>query len=77
MVKRINRNVDCEVDTLNKQDAAAILTHLRETRSSGRPRSKENFVNDELIVSLADAYENRRAQQVGQWEKRQHVAKYS
>jgi hypothetical protein len=75
MVKRIDRNIDSEVDTLNKQDAAAVFTHLRDALSSGRSHSKENTVNDELIVSLADAYENRRARQVSEWERRQHVAK--
>ena len=75
MVKRIDKNIDGEVDKVKKQDAAAVLTHLRDALSSGRSHSKENIVNDELIVSLADAYENRRARQVSEWEKRQHVAK--
>ena len=35
--------------------------------SSNKPRSAEK--NDDLIVSLSDAYENRRARQVGEWEK--------
>ena len=35
--------------------------------SSGKSRSAEK--NDDLIVSLSDAYENRRAQQVGEWER--------
>ena len=74
MVKRIDK-VDGEVDKLNKQDAAAVLTHLRGALPSGRTHSKENTPNDELIVSLADAYENRRAQQVSEWERRQRVAK--
>jgi len=35
--------------------------------SSNRSLSTER--NDELIVTLSDAYENRRAQQVGEWER--------
>ena len=32
-------------------------------------RSSQTEKNDDLIVTLSDAYENRRAQQVGEWEK--------
>jgi hypothetical protein len=35
--------------------------------SSTKPRSAEK--NDDLIMSLSDAYENRRARQVGEWER--------
>ena len=35
--------------------------------SPNRPRSAEK--NDDLILSLSDAYENRRARQVGEWER--------
>ena len=35
--------------------------------SSSRSRSIEK--NDDLIVSLSDAYENRRARQVVEWER--------
>jgi hypothetical protein len=75
MVKRIDKGIDGEVDKLNNQDATAVLTHLRDALSSGRSHSKDNTLNDELIVSLADAYENRRARQVSEWERRQHIAK--
>lgn len=72
MVKRRDTHVAPELDKLNAHDAAAIISH---TLSSGNSRSKDTFVNDELILSLADAYENRRARQVTEWEQRQHVAK--
>lgn len=72
MVKRDNKIVASELDKLNAQDAAAIVNHAL---SSGRSQSKDNFINDDLIVSLADAYENRRARQVTEWERHQHVAK--
>ena len=37
---------------------------------------KARSVSDDLIVSLADAYENQRARQVSEWERmRQHVAR--
>ena len=70
MVKLKDKSVGGEVDKLNEQDAAAIISHAL---SSGK--TKDNYISDELIVSLADAYENKRARQVNEWESRQHVAK--
>jgi len=35
--------------------------------SSSKPRSNEK--TEDVIVSLSDAYENRRARQVGEWER--------
>ena len=35
--------------------------------SSSKSRSTDN--NDDLIRSLAEQYENRRARQVGEWER--------
>jgi hypothetical protein len=72
MVKRDNKRVASELDKLNAQDAAAIINHAL---SSSRSHSKDAYKNDDLIVSLADAYENRRARQVTEWERHQHVAK--
>jgi len=69
MVKRDDRRVAPERD---KKDAAAVISPAILSR---RSQSKDSFTNDELIVSLGDAYENRRARQVNEWEKRQHVAK--
>lgn len=72
MVKHINSNAAPEIDKLNAQDAAAIISH---SLSSTRKQTKDKFLYDELIVSLSDAYENRRARQVSEWERRQRVAK--
>ena len=35
--------------------------------SSSKTRSPEK--TDDVIISLSDAYENRRARQVGEWER--------
>jgi len=70
MVKRTQKHVAPDPNNLNTQDAAVINHAL----SSARPHSKDSFFNDDLIVSLADAYENTRARQVNEWEKRQRVA---
>jgi hypothetical protein len=68
MVKRTTP--DFASDKLNTQDAAIVNHPL----SSDRSRSKDSLFNDDVIVSLADAYENQRARQVTEWEKRQRVA---
>jgi len=69
MVKRDDRRVAPERD---KKDATTVISPAI---LSGRSQSKDSFTNDDVIVSLADAYENRRARQVTEWEKRQHFAK--
>ena len=72
MVKRIERDVAPQLDKLNAQDGAAIISH---SLSSSSSQSKDNFFNDDLIVSLADAHENKRARQVNEWERQQHIAR--
>ena len=42
--------------------------------SSRKTNSKDNPFNDDLIVSLSDAYENKRARQVTEWERRQNYS---
>ena len=60
MADRIRTKTDGERDRLNTHDIAAIK-HF-----SSLPSDKIRF--DDLIVSLANAHENRRAQQVTEWE---------
>ena len=58
-----------------KQIVANETTKLNERETSQKPistlLSKQNSkqLNDDLIVSLSNAYENRRARQVFEWEK--------
>lgn len=73
MVNRNNTNVNREIDKLNENDTLAVLSYISELLSSRKLQSKENPLNDELIGSLSDAYENKRARQVTEWEKRQRV----
>ena len=70
MVKHIESDV--APDNLNAHDTAAIINHAL---SSTRSQTRNEFFNDDLIVSLADSYENKRARQVTEWEMRQRVAK--
>ncbi len=69
MVKTNNRNVAGEIDKLNENETHAVLDYISEILSARLPKSKDkNPINDELIVSLQDAYENKRARQVFEWE---------
>jgi len=67
MVNRVNIQNDGERDKLTPQDAAAI--NYSETFSSTRSQPKTTTRFDDLIVSLANAHENRRARQVTEWER--------
>ena len=67
MANRINTTADGKRDKFTPQDAAAALNYFSETLSSARSQNKPRF--DDLIVSLANAHENRRARQVSEWEK--------
>ena len=56
----------------NRTDAALLLRKgdvpvSSKFLPSTKPQSAEK--NDDLILTLSDAYENRRARQVGEWEK--------
>jgi len=58
---------------LQKNDPQDTSPAIHHSRSSARSRSQENIHNDDVIISLADAYENKRARQVNEWERRQVV----
>lgn len=72
MVSRTNHNIAREIDKRNEKDIS-LLTY--QPNATSRSQSKDNPTNDDLIVSLSNAYENRRAQQVVEWERlyRQNV----
>jgi hypothetical protein len=69
MVNRNNKHAGHETDKLNESDRAAVYSYISELLPLNKKHSQENPINDELIVSLADAHENRRAQQVTEWEQ--------
>lgn len=76
MIKRTNTNVAIEIDKLNETETSAVLDYISQVVSSRKTKSKDNSnTSDDLIVSLSDAYENKRARQVFEWEKarRQNV----
>ena len=61
MANRMINNV--AGDARNQQD----IKNPHQLLSTNKTRSTEK--SDDVIVSLSDAYENRRARQVGEWEK--------
>ena len=64
------RNTSVATDKSNKKESS-FLNYSSGIVSSRKTHSKENTINDELIMSLSHAYENERARQVMEWERRQ------
>ena len=75
MVKQNNTNVATEINKLNENESLAVLDYISTLLTKRNSKSKDNQSNDDLIVLLSDAYENKRARQVMEWERvrRQNV----
>ena len=76
MIKQSKHNIVSEIDKLNETETSAVVNYISQLLSTRiNSKQKENFISDDLIVSLSDAPENRRARQVFEWEKvrRQNV----
>lgn len=69
MVEQTNKNIHSQLDKLNETETLAVVGYISQILSGRISKTKENHSNDDLIVSLADAYENQRARQVFEWEK--------
>lgn len=73
--KTENNKIVSEINKLNDHESTAVVNYISQLLSKRLSKSKEPKSNDDLIVSLADAYENQRARQVVEWERvrRQNV----
>jgi hypothetical protein len=73
--KTENNKIVSEISKLNEHESTAVVNYISQLLSKRTSKSKEPKSNDDLIVSLADAYENQRARQVFEWERvrRQNV----
>ena len=60
MVERIRKHAP--INQTNDSSPTPKLLSLRN-------RSQSTDKSDELIITLAERYENRRARQVGEWER--------
>lgn len=69
MVKQTNQTIASQIDKLNENETLAVAGYISQLLSKRASKQKENFLNDDLIVSLSDAPENKRARQVFEWEK--------
>ncbi len=69
MVKRTSENIANEINKLNENETLAVVNYISELLSNRISKTKENNFNDDLIGSLSDAYENKRARQVFEWER--------
>lgn len=69
MVNPIDKNAANEIDKLNENETLAVLDYISKLLSARLPKTKDNPLTDELIVSLQDTYENKRARQVFEWER--------
>jgi hypothetical protein len=66
MVNRTNHNTAREIDRRTEAEKA-ILNYQRPP--SQKLQFNDSIHSDDLITSLSDAYENRRARQVIEWEQ--------
>ncbi len=75
MVKQTKYNIAGEIDKLNEMETLAVVNYISQLLSKRISKNAENSTNDDFIVALSDAYENKRARQVFEWEKvrRQNV----
>ncbi len=76
MIKQAKHNIAGEIDKLNDSETQAVATYISQILSKRLSKNAENSANnDDVIISLSDTYENKRARQVFEWEKarRQNV----
>ncbi len=75
MVKQTKQNIAGEIDKLNETETLAVVNYISQLLSKRLSKNTEISINDDVIISLSDAYENKRARQVFEWEKvrRQNV----
>ena len=73
MASRTRNNTALETDRTSENDTLNTSSYRSEITLPRRSSKKETPVNDELISMLSDAYENKRARQVTEWERHQNV----
>jgi len=63
-----NNNLAREIDKLEPHETLAVVSYISQLLSK-RISKPINSNGDDLIGTLSDAYENKRARQVLEWEK--------
>lgn len=75
MVNNTNNNIAREVNKLNETETQAVVNYIsqllskRISRQTNLNNNLNNNADDDLIVSLSNALENKRARQVVEWER--------
>ncbi|MGI9036847.1 MAG: hypothetical protein ACR2GD_12525 [Pyrinomonadaceae bacterium] len=70
MVKQTNDKIVREISKLNENESFAVLEYISQILSAKNfSIQTDKFNNDDLIASLSEKRENRRARQVVEWEK--------
>lgn len=57
-----------KLEALNETEVGEILDYISTMESSRRTKTNSAAPDDEVIIALADARENRRARQAFEWE---------
>ena len=75
MVNRNNKMVTGKINKSNELKNSRTSDNISELLPTRNLKNTEIPTSDDLIVSLSDAYENKRARQVFEWERvrRQNV----
>ncbi|HEX8649314.1 MAG TPA: hypothetical protein VF708_00620 [Pyrinomonadaceae bacterium] len=70
MAKRLNerQRLALKLDALNDTEVKEVLDYISIMESMRRATAAPGLWEDELVAVLADAHENRRAQQAFEWE---------
>jgi len=73
MVNRNDPNAARRTDNVNNNNSLSVSERSPSPLPSRRFHSKES-VSDDIIRSLSNAYENKRARQVFEWERTRRSA---
>ena len=75
MVNRNNKMVAGKINKSNEHENSRTSDNLSQLLPTRNLKTTETPTSDDLIISLSDAYENKRARQVFEWERvrRQNV----
>jgi hypothetical protein len=71
-----NNNLAREIDKLNENETRAVVSYISQLLSKRISKQTNSSSGDDLIKSLSEAYENKRARQVLEWEKLRRQQNY-
>lgn len=76
MVKRTKQHIADEKNKFNDNRTQRVTDYTYQKTSNSNIHTTDANLSDDLIISLADAPENKRARQVIEWESLQRKAFY-